>query len=68
MNSKNDVPNSFKTNQIYEFKDVECKGNKYEIICITIQLLMASITPLNQMQKRLVSTLGEMIGKLLQML
>ena len=51
MNTENGFPNALKTNLISEWKQGKCKGNKYELICITIQLLMSSITPLNQMQK-----------------
>ena len=43
--------NALKPTRIYEWKQGTCKGHQYEITCITIQLLMSAITPLNHMQK-----------------
>ena len=51
MNTKNGFPNALKKNLISEWNQVSCKGNQYELICITIQLSMSAITPLNQMPK-----------------
>ena len=47
----NDFPNELSTNIISEWNQFKYKGHNKELICITIQLLMSSITPLNQMQK-----------------
>ena len=51
INTKNGFPNALNPTQIFEWNQGTCEGNKYELICITIQLLMYAITPLNQMQK-----------------
>ena len=51
VDDENDSPNALNPTRIYEWNQRKYKGNKHEIIFITIQLLMSSITPLNQMQK-----------------
>ena len=51
MNTENGFPNELKPKGISEWKQEKFKGQKYEIICITIQLLIYAISPLSQMQK-----------------
>ena len=51
VDDENDFPNALNPNIIYKWNNETYKVQKKEIICITIQLLMSSITPLNQMQK-----------------
>ena len=51
VDDENDFPNAFNTTQIYEWKKGKYKVNKHELICITIQLSMSAINPLNDMQK-----------------
>ena len=51
VDDENEFTNALKPTQVFEWNQGTCEGNKYEIICITIQLLMYAITPLNQMQK-----------------
>ena len=51
MNTENGFPNALKPTQISEWNQGTYKVHKYELICITIQLLMSAITLLNQMQK-----------------
>ena len=51
VDDENDFPNALNTTRISEWKNGTCKGNQYELIYISIQLLMSSITPLTQMQK-----------------
>ena len=47
MNTENGFPNALKPTRISEWKQGTCKGHQYELICITIQLLMSAITPLS---------------------
>ena len=51
INTENGFPNTLNPTQISEWKKGTYKLHQHEIICITIQLLMFAITPLNQMQK-----------------
>ena len=50
MNTENGFPNALNPTLIYERKQGKFKGHQYELIFITIQLLMSTINPLNQMQ------------------
>ena len=50
MSTENGFPNALNPTRIYEWKQGTCKGHQYELISITIQLLMSTITPLNHMQ------------------
>ena len=51
VDDENDFPNALNTTIISEFKNFKYELHQHEIICITIQLLISAITPLNQMQK-----------------
>ena len=51
VDDENDFLNALDTNKIDEMKKGKYKLNQNKIICITIQLYMSAITPLNQMQK-----------------
>ena len=46
MNTENGFPNALNPTRISEWKKGTCKGHKYKLICITIQLIMSAITPL----------------------
>ena len=47
----NEFPNALNKTIIFQWNQGKYKLNQYEIICITIELLIYFITPLNQMQK-----------------
>ena len=51
IDDENDFKNALNPDIIYEWNKDTCKWHQYKLICITIQLLMYSITPLNHMQK-----------------
>ena len=51
VDDENDFPNALNQTRISEWNYGTCKWNQHELICITIQLLMSAISPLNQMQK-----------------
>ena len=51
VDDENDFPNALNPTQISEWKKWTYKEHQHELICITIQLLMSTITPLNQIQK-----------------
>ena len=51
VDDENDFPNALNKNLISEWNYGKYKLNQQELICITIQLLLSDITPLNQMQK-----------------
>ena len=51
VDDENDFPNALNPTRSYEWKQGAYKWHQHELICITIQLLMSAITPLDQMQK-----------------
>ena len=51
VDDENYFPNALNPTRISEWKQGTYKGHQHELICITIQLLIPAITPLNQMQK-----------------
>ena len=53
VDDENDFPNALNTTKNYEWNQGKYKLHKHEheIVCMTIQLLMSAITPLNHMQK-----------------
>ena len=51
VDDENDFLNALNPTQISGWKQGTYKGHQHELICITIQLLMSAITPLNHMQK-----------------
>ena len=51
VDDENDFPNALNTTRLSEWKEGTYKGHQHELICITIQLLMSSIPPLNYIQK-----------------
>ena len=51
VDGENDFPNALSATRTSEWKQGTYKGHQHELMCITIQLLMSDITPLNHMQK-----------------